>query len=234
MKKGKISLLDVMASVQDMRERAREAFFAAAQQGNVAAIGAYSRANAKYANGLQGDKKALLHRIIEAPGNYRNLVQVVGAITGQAFDFEKFFEADDAIEGKIWSMYARHSTPDVAHVAAELVAEYLRYRLLRDENYRVDLNRPLESWPQDGLSFAMKRQERRDGVVATQHALVNYVRDHGDALPLNRGGAFLKFMAGDYPGAAAIWTKPIDSLVEKDAYDIKRGPITRIDPVFAP
>ncbi len=125
-----------------------------------------------------------------------------GVKTAHAFRVAGFMNGltDLAMDTSLWTGAARDRAPNSVSLHAQVLAEYIRFRLGRNGTYQFSLAEIFSE--KNGRSPAM------DYMRTVQHALVDHVAQDGKDLPLNRGAAVLNALRDGIPGSD-IWTHKI-------------------------
>lgn len=122
---------------------------------------------------------------------------------------------------------------DVAKIAGIMLAEHLRIQISTvDEKYKPDFG----FLAQDplGAKNASDLTALKNSVLATQHALVDYIAEEGKSLPGHRGAAFLTILKDDLSGDLQnLLFKKMSSLQER-RLEGTRGEVIRIKPDYTP
>ncbi len=128
-----------------------------------------------------------------------------GVRTAHAFRVAGFMGGmtDQAMDTSLWAGAARNRSPESVSLHAQVLAEYIRFRLGRNGTYQFSLEEIFSE--KNGRSAAM------DYMRTVQHALVDHVANDGKDLPLNRGAAVLRELRDEIPGSD-IWSHKIDEI----------------------
>lgn len=182
---------------------------------------------------IEDDKKHIAFDILKSPESYPAKADIVSILYDARFNTNDFFQsaliALPHIEERIWTLHAEDPSDDTAKAAGMLLAEYIKYRQVNDdETYAPDFE--LLVRPYGGTTDPALIEKLRQSVIATQNALVDYVVGEGPQLILNHAAAFLNMM-DDVPGAE-IWMKKLAGLKEGNSYSISKGDIRTMRPVF--
>jgi hypothetical protein len=200
---------EFFASILAERKERLERMKNDARQGNISAVqGFFALSDAA---GVQMSKYHLLDDLFKMSAEFARPYDLFSALTYKNFDFDEFLlrhktrEALNAIdvdehtsgydEKDIWSLYAKDARPETARVAAILAAELMRVRICQGKEAMPDLQGVMGA--DTGLAAETRKVRIRDSIIATQNALVDYVREEGRTLPLNRGGGFLTVAMDD-------------------------------------
>lgn len=214
---------------------------AAAQCGAIHRIDDYfaRHANSRHA-GIY--KNHLVWSFVSNPCKYPAKDRLLDSIMRSGFDFGAFFDEKQEIKADtIFHLYRKDQQPDTAKAAGVLAAEYLRFRIVDNLAYRVDLDGMLgrtklaDATLSDEAAFV----HARNAIIAVQGALVDYVRKEGPSLPLNFGAAMLLVLEDDVrsqggSATADLWTRKITDIRRRRLESLAHGETIKYSPVFEP
>lgn len=212
----------------------RAAFERAKEEGDIPTLEQYFKAHEDCGH-LNNDKKEIVTGLISNPKGRANALAVFEATTATNFDFEKLFESSMFLEGDLWNVYARESTPDTAKIGAIMMAEYIRFKVVRDGNYKFDFDSIMKTAKQpDGLSGEAHKTALQNSILAVQHALVDYVQKDANGLVAHRGAAFLSIMGSDLPKDALALTSQTMTGFNTRRLESLRAETVKFEPVYEP
>jgi hypothetical protein len=192
------------AYTKDKKPQGFDQFAEDLQNGNIAGVERYFDMHDGCGH-VTLDKVIVVQVMIEHPEQFTKPLDVFHALTKKDFSFETLFKFQDGTVGKpiqdpnLWTMYAESAKPDVAKVAAILIAEEMRHIITQNATgYKFDVQSLLQKKP-GTLSAESEKTNMQNSLIATQNALVDYIREDGDTLVATRGAAFLKIMGTDLP-----------------------------------
>lgn len=210
-------------------------FMKAAKTGDMAALDTYLFVHAGCEKiHLGDDKQKLLNALFDAPQDFAKPLPVFHKMAS-SMSLDDFFEKQGpSFEQKIWSAYAAQPTPDVAQMAGVMMADYLRFKILRDFTFEPSLT-ILNDELTCAKSLTQESQDitLRNAVLAVQNALVDVVQSDGAVTPLHRGVGMLPILKGDVPShVAKIWTEKMTDFKVSQGYSVQQGDIIKVSPVY--
>lgn len=236
-------------SIVDANKKAWEQLEVDAKVGNISGVQSFF-ANKRIHNDQQASRQIVLDTLMENPNDFARPCDLFEVLTRKDFDFEQFIIRDKAAvtvavvggalrqvdnksydEKDIWNLYAKDARPETAKLAAILAAELMRIRICQGKDAMPDLQGLISA--DKGLTAETKKASIRDSVIATQNALVDYIREEGRTLPLNRGGGFLIVAMDDSSQELRDFlTRKMTDAPLKTKYSIKEGDIAYAAPVY--
>ena len=179
--------------------------------------------------GIEPDHGVLFSHLIATPEQFKQKTALLESILDMPFDRDIMFgsiscEGSD-MRPDMWTMYARDTRPDTLRASAMLIAEAIR----NDLRFNTA---PFQPWSMistpENISKIFTSEKMKSAIVATQHALVDYVAA-SDKNNFVTAGGFLKF--SDFLDGSDLWTKKVN-IRETRTDSILNGPGIRYTPVF--
>ena len=179
--------------------------------------------------GIEPDHAVLFAHMIATPEQFKQKTALLETVLDMPFDRETMF-ASISCEGSdmrpdMWTMYARDTRPDTLRASAMLIAEAIRTDLRFN-------TAPFQPWSMistpETISEIFTSEKMKSAIVATQHALVDYVAA-SDKNNFAKAGGFLKF--SDFMDGSDLWTKKVN-IRETRTDSIRNGPGIKYTPVF--
>lgn len=234
-----------MSSEQYLISRKNPAFLifaAAAARGDIAAVKRRFTRQGHYGH-PQSDAENLVVDIIAQPHLFRIPRTVLGILENNHVNFANAFKRYAAVHNRdamkdIWTMYSRSPLPQIVQTAGVLLTEALSSKLMENLEYKCDVRDLFAAAAADdkkSLPLEAIIATSCDSIIVTQNAMVDYVRDNGGTLPLNRGAAMLAELTNDVSqDVSALWTRRMTDIESVTRYDSKHGDIQIARAVYAP
>lgn len=207
-------------------------FLKAAQMGSASLVGVYFDIH-ESCDHIASDKIRVIEDLVKTPQAFSAPLKTYDALQKHIDMTDGYFgKQSHAFDTMLWNMYAQSPSYEAAKVAATMMADYMRYRILQDTKYKPDFSFLRGDLGTDGLSAEMDKVSKKDSVLTIQHALVDYVANEGPNLPLNRGAAMLPILASDVSAeTSSIWSQKMTDFRLR-RFEGLTAEIVKVQPIF--
>jgi hypothetical protein len=222
----------------------------AAKTGNIVAVEAFLSARRN-----PSLKTIQTHRwladIIDGPKDYAAPYRLYESLAKNSIDYDALFGDEVQIEAtvihedgsqepfdiqkfntsRLWGMNITDPREETVKTSAALLSEYLKFRMVRDESYKIDFTNIVEDLMEEHLD--MSSSDISEAIIATQNALVDYVAEQGPVQPLNRGAAYLSLVENDvHHSLSSLWMKKVSMFRETSVDSVRQGSYIKLQPQF--
>lgn len=224
-----------------------------AREGNIASVESFLMTG-KGSASVETKRTKLLKDLVLEPQDFARPEKLFEAATRPSFDYGAFFEGknDPGIkiiypdgrteklprekreyDSLICGMALKDGREETARIAAQFLAEWLRFKMTQADRYQIDLQTVAADLRETAPDAGEDRV--REAIIRTQNALVDYVHDEGETLPLNRGAAYLRIVEDDAAESlSSFWRYKIRELRELPVDSLYGKNSVRLQPQYGP